>query len=172
LNLIESQLWAMLTLQNLKPMSQGKKSLLRLELTTFINSILVERRTAIALPKLRCDIGGISISPDIAIFENKNISKDDNGEIADVIKITPNWIIEILSPDQSATKAIKSIAHCLDCGAEAGWLIDLTEKAILIHQLNRQVQIIDDLSEELEIPKFAQPIKLTAGDIFGWLKMG
>jgi Uma2 family endonuclease len=152
-------------------MSQGKKSLLRLELTTFINSILVERRTAIALPKLTCHIGGVSISPDIAIFENKNIPKDDNGEIADVIRIVPNWIIEMLSPAQSATKTIKSIAHCLDCRTEAGWLIDLTEKAILIHQLDRQVQITDDFSEELEIPMFAQPIKLTVGDIFGWLKL-
>jgi Uma2 family endonuclease len=161
----------MLTLQNLKPMSQGKKSLLRLELTTFINSILVERRTATAIPKLTCDIGEISIIPDIVIFENKNIPKDDSGEIADVIRVAPNWIIEILSPDQSATKTIKNISHCLDCGTETGWLIDLTEKAILIHQLNKQVQIIDDLSEELEVPKFAQPIKLTGGDVFGWLKV-
>lgn len=152
-------------------MSQGKKSLLRLELITFINSILVERRTAIALPKLTCHIDGVSISPDIAIFENTNIPKDDNGEIADVIRIAPNWIIEILSPAQSVTKTIKSIAHCLDCGTEAGWIIDLTEKAILIHQLNKQVQIVDDLSEELEIPSFAQPMKLTAGEIFNWLKL-
>jgi hypothetical protein len=38
-------------------MPQGKHSLLRMQLLTFINSILMEAKIAIALPELRCTFG-------------------------------------------------------------------------------------------------------------------
>jgi Uma2 family endonuclease len=169
-----------------KPMPQGKHSLLRLELIRFINSMLMESSIAIAFPELRCSIGGRSIVPDVVIIENKNIPKDDDGEIANVVTTAPNWVIEILSPDQSTTKVIKNIIHCLECGTEVGWLIDPAEKIIFIYQhdslslrdatrterlCQRQVQIIDILDKELLVPTFAQSVKLTAGEIFNWLKL-
>jgi Uma2 family endonuclease len=154
-----------------KPMSQGKHSLLRLRLLTFINSILIESKIAIAFPELRCTFGGRSIVPDIVILENKNIPKDDDGEISNVITTAPNWVIEILSPDQSTTKVIKNIIHCLECGTEVGWLIDPAEKTIFIYERAKQVQIIDILDLELLVPTFAQSIKVTAGEIFNWLKL-
>ena len=103
-----------------KPMPQGKHSLLRMNILTFINSILMEAKIAIAFPELRCTIGGRSTVPDVVILENKNIPKDDDGEISNVVTTPPNWIIEILSPDQSTTKVIKNIIHCLECGTEDG----------------------------------------------------
>jgi Uma2 family endonuclease len=152
-------------------MPQGKHSLLRLELIRFINSMLMESSIAIAFPELRCTIGGRSIVPDVVILENKNIPKDDDGEIANVVTTAPNWVIEILSPDQSTTKVIKNIIHCLECGTEVGWLIDPAEKTIFIYQPDRQVQIVDILDKELLVPTFADSVKLTAGEIFNWLKL-
>jgi Uma2 family endonuclease len=154
-----------------KPMPQGKHSLLRMQILTFINSILTKTGIAIAFPELRCTIGGRSIVPDVVILENKNIPKDDDGEIANVVTTAPNWVIEILSPDQSTTKVIKNIIHCLECGTEVGWLIDPAEKTIFIYQHDRQVQIVDTLDKELLVPTFADSVKLTAGEIFNWLKL-
>jgi Uma2 family endonuclease len=155
-----------------KPMPQGKHSLLRMKLFTFINSILMEAKIAIAFPELRCTFGGRSIVPDIVILKNENIPKDDDGEIANLVITEPDWTIEILSPDQSTTKVIKNILHCLDNGTEVGWLIDPAEKMILVYQPDRQVQVVDILEDELIVPEFARSIKLTASDIFGWLKVG
>jgi Uma2 family endonuclease len=155
-----------------KPMPQGKHSLLRLQQITFINSILMERRKAIAFLGLRCTFGGRSIVPDIVVLENKNIPKDDDGEIANAVTVAPDWVIEILSPAQNTTKVIKNILHCLDYGTQIGWLVDPAEKIILVHQPDRQVQVIDSIEQELIFPEFARPMKLTAGDIFGWLKLG
>ena len=155
-----------------KPMPQGKHSLLQLELIFFINSILRKSGIAIAFPELRCTIGGRSIVPDVVILENKNIPKDDNGEIANKVTTAPDWVIEILSPDQSTIKVILNILHCLNCGTKVGWLIDPAEKIILVYQPNCQPQAIDDLAQELIVPEFGQQIKLTAGDIFNWLKVG
>ena len=155
-----------------KPMPQGKHSLLRMKLLTFINSILMEAKIAIAFPELRCTFGGRSIVPDVVMLKNENIPKDDDGEVANVVKTAPDWVIEILSPDQSTTKVIKNILHCLDHGTEVGWLIDPAEKMILVYQPDRQVQVVDLLEAELIVPEFARLVKLTAGDVFGWLKVG
>ena len=89
-----------------KPMPQGKHSLLQLELISFINSILRKASIAIAFPELRCTFGGRSIVPDVVVLKKENISKDDDGEVSNVVTTAPNWVIEILSPDQSTTKVI------------------------------------------------------------------
>jgi Uma2 family endonuclease len=163
-----------------KPLPQGKHSLLRMKILTFINSILMESKIAIAFPELRCTFGGrsrsvsegYSIVPDVVVLKNENIPKDDNGEICNVVSRAPDWTIEILSPDQSTTKVIKNILHCLDNGTEVGWLIDPAEKMILIYQPDRQVQVVDILEDELIVPEFARSVKLTAGEVFNWLKLG
>jgi Uma2 family endonuclease len=154
-----------------KPMPQGKHSLLRMKLLTFISSILMKEKIAIAFPELRCTFGGRSIVPDIVVLEQRNIPKDDDGEIANVVKAAPDLVIEILSPDQSTTKVIANIIHCLDNGTQVGWLIDPAEKIILVYQPDKQVQVIDMLDRELIVPEFARVVKLTAGDVFNWLKV-
>jgi Uma2 family endonuclease len=50
-----------------KPMPQGKHSLLRMKLLTFINSTLMQAKIAIAFPELRCTFGGRSIVPDVEL---------------------------------------------------------------------------------------------------------
>ncbi|WP_373546781.1 Uma2 family endonuclease [Chamaesiphon sp.] len=155
-----------------KPMPQGKHSLLRMKLLTFINSILMEAKIAIAFPELRCTFGGRSIVPDVVVLKNENIPKDDDGEVANVVATAPDWIIEILSPDQSTTKVNRNILHCLEHGTEVGWLVDPAEKMILVYQPDRQVQVVDLLEAELIVPEFARSIKLTVGGIFNWLKVG
>jgi Uma2 family endonuclease len=162
-----------------KPMPQGKHSVIQTKLIIFINSLLLESKIAIALSELRCTFGGRSVVPDVVVLKNENIPKDDDGEVANVVTTAPDWVIEILSPDQSTTKVIKNILHCLDNGTEVGWLIDPAEKMILVYQPNKQVQVVDLLEAELIVPEFARfsvgeampTIKLTAGDVFGWLKV-
>ena len=99
----------------------------------------MEAKIAIAFPELRCPFGGRSLAkplpwslvPDVVVLKNENIPKDDDGEVSNVVTTAPDWVIEILSPDQSTTKVIKNIIHCLDNGTEVGWLIDPAEKMIL-----------------------------------------
>jgi Uma2 family endonuclease len=154
-----------------KPMPQGKHSVIQTKLIIFINSLLLESNIAIALSELRCTFGGRSVVPDVVILKNENIPKDDDGEVANVVTTAPDWVIEILSPDQSTTKVIKNILHCLDHGTEVGWLIDPAEKMILVYQPDQQVQVVDILEAELIVPEFARSVKLNAGDVFGWLKV-
>lgn len=154
-----------------KPIPKGKHSRIQTELVSQINYNLKKKRLATALTELRCTFGKRSIVPDIAVFEWSKIPRDQDGQIADNFLIAPDWTIEILSPEQSQTKVTRNILHCLNHGSQLGWLIDPTEKAILVYHPPQNITIYDDDQSEipLPMPSFAKDLQLTVGDIFAWL---
>jgi Uma2 family endonuclease len=121
-----------------KPMPLGKYSSIQTELPAIINAKLRAQRIARAFSELRCTFGGRSTLPDASVFVWARISRDQNGEIANVFHLAPDWRIEILSPDQSQTKVTKNILHCLDHGTKMGWLIDPDERTIFVYQPKQQ----------------------------------
>ena len=94
-----------------KPMPQGKHSIIQGELVPAINAIVKQQKIARAFPELRCTFGDRSTVPDITVFIWNRIPCDENGEIANVFPLAPDWTIEILSPGQSHTKVTKNIAN-------------------------------------------------------------
>jgi Uma2 family endonuclease len=150
-------------------MPQGKHSTIQGELVTAINTVVKPQRIARAFPELRCTFGGRSIVPDVAVFTWGRIPRDENGEIANVFQAAPDWVIEILSPDQSQTKVIKNILHCLEYETQMGWLIDPEEQSIFVYLRNQQPVVLDEAEALLPVPEFASELKLTVGDLFGWL---
>jgi len=153
-----------------KPMPQGKHSILQRELSFALTAIFREDKTAQAFPELRCTFGGRSIVPDIAIFCIQQIPRDRNGDVANVFNLPPDWTIEILSPNQSHTKVVRNILHCIDHGTEMGWMLDSEEHCIFVYDSNKSVQILDPPDLVLPVPEFAQAVQLTLGEIFDWLK--
>lgn len=153
-----------------KPMPQGQHSIIQLELGMEINQALRRKGIATAFSELRCTFGGRSIVPDLVVFENARIPCDENGDIENVFSIPPDWTIEILSPEQSTTKVLKNINHCLAHGTQMGWLIDPTDRSVLILGANQTFQIIDEPSTVLPVPAFATSIQLTVEQIFSWIK--
>lgn len=107
-----------------KPMPQRKHSVIQGELLTAINAVVKKQRAACAFPELRCTFGGRSIVPDISVFTWDRIPVDNNGDIANVFSICPDWTIEILSPDQSSTKVTGNILHCLNNGRQGGLIVN------------------------------------------------
>jgi len=153
----------------LKPMPKGKHSTLQTELSLTINSALKQKKIAWAFTELRCSFENRSIVPDISVFTWDNIPCDQSGEIADNFYLPPNWMIEILSPEQSQTKVVKNILFCLNHGTEMGWLIHPREQSIFVYQPRQSPEIFDEKETKLLLPSFAQTIDLTLGDVFGWL---
>ncbi len=153
-----------------KPMPQGKHSILQRELSITLTTHFRLNKLAQAFPELRCTFGGRSIVPDMAIFLSQRIPRENNGDVANIFNLPPDWIIEILSPNQSHTKVVRNILHCIDYGAEMGWLIDAEEQCIFIYHSDKSVQVFDQLDVILPVPKFAETIQLTLGEIWGWLK--
>jgi Uma2 family endonuclease len=152
-----------------KPMPQGKHSSIQTEFSTTVNAKLRPQRIARAFSELRCTFGGRSIVPDVSVFIWTRISRDENGEIANVFQLAPDWVIEILSPEQSQTKVTKNILHCLNHGSEMGWLIDPDERTVFVYQPKQQTLVFDLLEQQLPVPFFANELKLTVAEVFAWL---
>jgi Uma2 family endonuclease len=152
-----------------KPMPKGKHSAIQGEFVPAINNVVKAQRIARAFPELRCTFGDRSIVPDITVFNWQRIPRDENGEIANVFAIAPDWTIEILSPDQSQTKVTKNILHCLKHGTLMGWLIDPDEKTVFVYRAKQETEVFDERDQILPIPSLVGELYLTVQDIFDWL---
>ena len=85
--------------------------------------------------------------------------------------IPPDWTIEILSPDQSQTKVVRNILHCLAHGTQTGWLIDPEEEEmVFVYFADRTIAIFEEASEHIPVPAFAEPFMVTIGQLFSWLE--
>ena len=151
-----------------KPMPQGKHSRLQLRFCDQVNEIAEAPQIAMAFPELRCTFGGRSIIPDATVFRWERIPFDADGEVANVFETYPDWTIEILSPDQTTTKVIRNILHCLKHGSQLGWLIDPEERVILVF---RPEQLPTELVGNELLPVLPDlAMALTVNDVFAWLK--
>jgi Uma2 family endonuclease len=152
-----------------KPMPQGKHSSIQTEFSTTVNITLKPKKIARAFSELRCTFGGRSIVPDVSVFTWAGISRDKNGEVANIFTEPPDWVVEILSPEQSQTKVTKNILHCLNYGTQMGWLIDPEEKTVFIYLPGEQTLVFEQGEQQVPLPSFASEIHLTVADLFGWL---
>jgi Uma2 family endonuclease len=153
-----------------KPMPQGKHSRLQLKLCNAVNQVAEEQQIALAFPELRCTFGGRSIVPDVTVFSWERIPFDAEGEVENVFALHPDWTIEILSPDQNATKVISNILHCLRHGTQLGWFIDPDERLVIVFLPGQQlIEMTGD--DRLPVPEFLE-LELTVAQVFGWLKAG
>ncbi len=82
-----------------------------------------------------------------------------------LIGLLKYWVIEILSPDQSANRVTGNSLHCL----KHGWLIDHDDRSIIIFQRQLQPELYrqDDTLVTLE----GIALNLTAKQVFSWLRM-
>ncbi|MBF2057644.1 MAG: Uma2 family endonuclease [Cyanobacterium sp. T60_A2020_053] len=154
-----------------KPMPQGQHSRIQFKLANAINEVTETTKTAMAFPELRCTFDHKSIVPDVAVFTWAHLPVNDDGTISNQFLLPPDWVIEILSPDQYMGLVTKKIVHCLANGTQLGWLIDPQQKLIFTYTNNNHPLYFEEESDLIPVPDFAQDLKLTLGDIFAWLKV-
>jgi Uma2 family endonuclease len=153
-----------------KPMPKGRHSIIQAELSATLNGTLRRSGIATAFPELRCTFGERSIVPDIAVFEDSRIPRTENGEVSDIFIAAPDWVIEILSPEQGITRVLKNITHCLAHGTQIGWMVAPDDRSVIIYQSGQGLRIIDEKNAVLPVPPFALAVQLTLDKLFDWLK--
>ncbi|WP_431192616.1 Uma2 family endonuclease [Stenomitos frigidus] len=152
-----------------KPMPKGKHSQLQLRLCNAVNEIGVAQQTVYALPELRCTFGTRSLVPDVAVFQWSRIPFDADGEIPNDFLMHPDWVIEILSPEQASNRVTGNILHCLHHGCSLGWLIGPGDRSILAF-LPKQEPVLYEGNDLLPVLA-GVPLELTVQQVFNWLKM-
>ena len=153
-----------------KAMPQGEHSILQIRLGTAINEVVLPNKIAHAFTELRCTFGERSIVPDITVFSWNRIPKTEQGRIANKFKLHPDWVIEILSPEQSANKVIKKILFCMKQGTELGWLIDPEDESVMIFKPNQLPEIKSD-EEILPVLESLKDWQLSVTEMFSWLSV-
>lgn len=153
-----------------KAMPKGRHSRLQGKLCSEINLVTEGEKIAYAFPELRCSFGNRSIVPDIAVFLWQNIPFLADGEVPDNFTIPPDWIVEILSPEQKPNQVIGKILHCIEHGSKLGWFIDPDDQSILVFPGERSPSLMET---NAMLPVLAEiPLNVTVDRIFSWLKMG
>lgn len=153
-----------------KPMPQGEHSIIQTSLSTKINEVGKPQRIALALTELRCNFVDRSIVPDISVFIWDRIPKNEQGKIANRFNIHPDWVIEILSPEQSANKVIRKIMFCLSQGTQLAWLIDPEDESVMIFKPEQFPEIKCD-EEILPVLETLKNLQLSVKEMFSWLSI-
>ncbi|MCC5656525.1 Uma2 family endonuclease [Nostoc sp. XA010] len=149
-----------------KPMEGAKHSLLQKRLVAVIDALSSNYE---AFPELRCTCGNRSVVPDVVVISSNQIPLDESGDIiSNGIDFAPAWVIEIISPAQSQTKVTGNILHCLRNGSQLGWLIDPSERCILVYQPDS----LPDLLAGQDILPVLEDLNLTlsVNEVFAWLQ--
>lgn len=159
-----------------KPMPKGKHSRIQSRLARAIDEVAGDQKIALALTELRCTFANRSIVPDIAVLRWEHLPRDEDGEISDRIERQPDWIIEILSPDQAVSLVMEKILFCLQQGTELGWLIDPQAKSVTVFQAGLPTVHLVNPEHPVEPEPLAMlpgldTWQLFAADIFDWLKV-
>jgi Uma2 family endonuclease len=156
-----------------KPMPKGKHSRIQSHLVQTVNQVAENPKIALAFTELRCTFGDRSIVPDITVIRWENLPRDETGEIADQFNRCPDWMIEILSPEQSTTLVMEKIIFALQQGTELGWLIDPLAKSITVFQagLPKVYLAKENLQEILTVLSGLENLQLSVNDVFACLKV-
>ena len=109
-----------------KPMPSLFHSRLQRNLVNYIN-LHTERFEAVQ--ELRCIVPPFSPVPDISVVVRDRLPEEDGP-----LNGAPDWLIEILAPDQSTLNLQNKILHCLSNGTQLAWLIDITRQQIWVWQ--------------------------------------
>ncbi len=160
-NIEESPAWEFVDGKaNQKPMPTAHHSILQKRLTAAIDQANSPYE---AFPELRCVLSNNSVVPDITVIHQTRIPSEN---IA--VEGAPDWMIEILSPEQSTTKLIEKIQTCLQEGTKLGWLIDSEEQVIIVLWPDTRMALLKN-SDRLPVLDDI-PLDLTVAQVFNWVQ--
>lgn len=112
---------------------------------------------------MRCILPESSVVPDVSVMRLERLPQFNQP-----IDGAPDWVIEILSPDQRTTRAITKIQACHDAGTRLAWLIDPLEEVVMVFWADRPLAILrgDNLLPVLPDVQ----LELTPIEIFAWMR--
>ncbi|NJL10368.1 MAG: Uma2 family endonuclease [Calothrix sp. SM1_7_51] len=92
-----------------------------------------------AVQELRCIVPSYSPVPDISVIACERLDDTDGP-----LQGAPDWLIEILSKDQSTLDLQNKILHCLSNGTQLAWLIDITRQQVWVWFGDNLPQVFSD----------------------------
>jgi len=151
-------------------MPQFQHSTFQPEIISCLNQIGKPKKIAYAFPELRCNFTGTSIVPDITVMLWQNIPFQANEWLANQVPLTPDWIIEILSPEQSPLRVMNKIGMAMTNGSQLGWLIS-PEKELVMEYVGDRFPEQKKGSDVLTVLEDLGDWQPTVDDVFNLLSL-
>jgi Uma2 family endonuclease len=107
--------------------------------------------------ELRCLVPPYSPVPDISVVLKSRLPEEDGP-----LNGSPDWLIEIRSPDQGTLDLQNKIIHCLDRNTQLAWLIDIAHRQIWVWQGDNLPRIY---AEENSLPSLGDVPPLTVNAV-------
>ncbi|MEM9949489.1 MAG: Uma2 family endonuclease [Cyanobacteria bacterium P01_D01_bin.36] len=121
-----------------------------------VNAINAQTEKYEAIQELRCVVPPFSPVPDVVVIAVEQLPTTDGP-----FPGAPDWLIEILSPDQSTLELQKKILHFMSAGTQLAWLIDIQRQQIWVWQ-DQDLPLIYAGNERLPTLDGIEPITVTA----------
>lgn len=150
-NIEASPAWELMDEQaQQKPMPTLFHSRLQRNLVNEINQQIKDYE---AIQELRYIVPPFSPVPDISIVKNIRLPEEDGP-----LQGSPDWMIEIRSPDQGTLSLQSKILHCLSHDTQLAWLIDLQRKQVWVWE-GKELPLI--YTAEDSLPTLGEMEKIT-----------
>lgn len=147
---------------------QGQHSALQYASCHIINRTTQPGRIALALPELRATFAGRSYVPDVAVYRWSRIPRDEKGRIANRFVEPPDIAIEIVSPEQTATRLVRRCLWYVSHGAQLALLIDPTDEAVLLFRPGAVPQALTE-DEAIDLSDVIPGFSVTVRELFDQL---
>ncbi|MBL1211689.1 Uma2 family endonuclease, partial [Geminocystis sp. GBBB08] len=89
---------------------------------------------------------GSTRSPDASWIPLEKWDNLTNQEKQKFLPLSPDFIIELLSPTDNLIETQKKMLEYLENGTKLGWLINRKTEQVEIYRLNQEVEILDNPS--------------------------
>ena len=106
---------------------------------------------------------GSGLSPDASWVSNESLSRLTKQQRKKFLRLTPEFVVEVLSPTDSLKEAKKKMELWMANGVELGWLIDADAETVYIYRKGRPAKTrrhIQELAGEGPLAGFVLKLAL------------
>jgi Uma2 family endonuclease len=99
--------------------------------------------------------------PDVAYISYERLPYDAADDIADIPRIAPDAVVEVLSPGDRKRDLREKIDVYLTCGASAVFEVNTRERAVIVHDRGEPRTLgFESVIEHEILPGFAMPTRM------------
>jgi Uma2 family endonuclease len=121
------------------------------------------------LPEIRFSVQGRSYVPDIGVYLWDRVPAPPDGDFEDDLFIAPDIAVEILSPKQSTTAAIRRCHWYVANGAKIAMLVDPDDRTVLVVRPGGATLVVRG-DEPIDITEILPAFRLTPAELFASLR--
>lgn len=100
---------------------------------------------------------GVILAPDISLISREDAPRVDPEH---VLKFIPKFVVEVLSPGNTAIEMTRKLRWYLESGVQTVWIIDPDRREVDVHK-DRSIKTLrsgDTLTEPDILPGFSMPV--------------